>query len=237
MDVFEPSLLEDPVPLLPLPNCVLFPNAVLPLHIFEPRYRTMTRELMERPTPKRLLALALLTGDYERLYHTSDAPIRPVVCVGAVIRSGASGLPDERSNIVVIGRARARISVEDRSGMYRTAMLKLVPTEPHDMLAAVAEAVDEVRSLLGELVQRGLGDREMIERLLNETPTAATMIDLGAFHLLGSQDVIIKQRILEEEKLEVRAEILALQLRRMLDASQQLGSRGGESWPPEPHTN
>ena len=48
------------VPLFPLPGCVLFPGVLMPLHMFEQRYRTMARELLERDEPDRLMAIALL---------------------------------------------------------------------------------------------------------------------------------------------------------------------------------
>src|SRR5690606_30905127 len=66
----EPRAMRDPVsqsalealPIFPLPDVVLFPGAVLPLHIFEPRYREMTADLL---AAHGLLALARLRPGYE----------------------------------------------------------------------------------------------------------------------------------------------------------------------------
>ena len=57
-----------PVPVFPLPTVVLFPHAVVPLHIFELRYRTMVRDAL---SGERVIALALLKPGWEREYHAS----------------------------------------------------------------------------------------------------------------------------------------------------------------------
>ena len=69
--------------------------------------------------------------------------------------------------------------------------------------------------------------------------TAAALIDLTAFHLIAAPDAGIKQRILEEELLEVRAEILSLELRKMIDRWRraQVWPNGQPSWPPPPELN
>src|SRR5687768_2370471 len=68
------------VPLFPLPNVVLFPRAVLPLHIFEERYKTMAADAL---AGDRLVAMALLRPGWEKSYYGRPA-IEPVVCVGTI---------------------------------------------------------------------------------------------------------------------------------------------------------
>ena len=216
MDHFDASHLDNLVPVFPLPDCVLFPGAVLPLHLFEPRYLSMTRDLLAQPPGRRLLAIALLTGDHEELYHTNLASVRPVVGLGEMVQH--VDLPDGCYNVLVVGRARARIMFDDTSGEYRRAKLEPLATEPTDMLASVDEAVFEVRSLIAELADLGVCERELVDKVLKATPSSAALIDIGTYHLIGPQHTAVKQRILEESRLEVRAEILAIQLHRMLDA-------------------
>ena len=228
----EASSPDNLTAVFPLPNCVLLPGGLLPLHVFEPRYRTMMSDLMAKPPGKRFLAVALLRGDPERLYQTNQAPIQPVVGLGEIVQHMA--LPDGCCNILTVGRARARVAFDDASGIYRRARLDLMPTEPSNILATVHQAVDDVRTLLSDIAELGLCDGELVDQILKTAPTAAAMIDIGAYHLLGPQDTAIKQRILEEERLEVRAEILALQLRRMIDTwrAAQICRNGPTPWPP-----
>jgi len=215
MEVFDPSQLERPVPVFPLPDAVLLPGAMLPLHVFEPRYQKMVGDLLAAPPRHRSIAVALLTGNYEEFYHTNHAPIRPTVGVGQIVQHVE--LPDGCYSILLVGRARARIQSEDDAAPYRRAILKYLPTEPADMLATVHAAIDDVRSLMRDIADLGVCDGELIEKVLTATPTAAAMIDISTFHLLGPQDAVVKQRILEERRIEVRAEILAMQLRTMLN--------------------
>ncbi|MEX0743958.1 MAG: LON peptidase substrate-binding domain-containing protein, partial [Phycisphaeraceae bacterium] len=49
-----------PLPLFPLANCTLLPHAVVPLHVFEPRYRALAREALES---SKLIAMAVFEGD------------------------------------------------------------------------------------------------------------------------------------------------------------------------------
>src|SRR5437016_14443168 len=75
------AALFESVPLFPLPNVVLFPRAVLPLHIFEERYLVMTADALRRD---RLIAMALLKPGWERDYYSTPT-IEPVVCVGQIL--------------------------------------------------------------------------------------------------------------------------------------------------------
>ncbi len=223
--------LSEPAPIFPLPNCVLLPGAVLPLHVFEPRYRSLMRDVLYQAADRRLIGIALLCDDYEGLYQTNHAPIRPIVGVGQLIQH--SVMDDGRLNVLLLGRVRARILAEEGAGEYRLAQLKVLPTEPDNMLATVDDSVDAVRSLLREMAELGMGDDGLVNRLLSSAPSAAAMVDLSTYHLTGPNEVWVKQLILEEEHLEVRAEILADQLRGMVEAW-HAARRGGDrpSWPP-----
>src|SRR6185295_13103124 len=90
------------MPLFPLPNVVLFPHASLRLHIFEDRYRALTRDIL---AGERFLALGLIV---ESARPTDERPaVEPIAGVGEVIM--AHELPDGRFNLVVRGQARVRI--------------------------------------------------------------------------------------------------------------------------------
>src|SRR5437588_12763063 len=91
------------VALFPLPNVVLFPRAVLPLHIFEERYKSMTADVLQG---SRQLAMALLKEGWEKNYH-GRPEIEPVVCVGTILTH--ERLPDGKYNFLLQGHTRARI--------------------------------------------------------------------------------------------------------------------------------
>ena len=92
------------VPLFPLPNVVLFPRAVLPLHIFEDRYKAMTADVL---AGDRRIAMALLKPGWEKSYHQRPA-IEPIVCVGRIISH--EKLAKGEYNFLLQGRLRAAFS-------------------------------------------------------------------------------------------------------------------------------
>src|SRR3954467_5128536 len=108
------------VPLFPLPNVVLFPRAVLPLHIFEERYKSMTADALRG---NGVIAMALLKPGWEKCYYGAP-PIEPVVCAGRILTH--EKLPDGKYNFLLQGIARARVVREDRSRPYRVARLELL---------------------------------------------------------------------------------------------------------------
>src|SRR5947199_169057 len=114
----EPEKL-DSIPLFPLPNVVLFPRAILPLHIFEERYKVMTADVL---CGDRQIAMALLRPGWEKSYYSSPA-VEPVVCVGRIVSH--ERLPDGKYNFLLQGVARARIVREiSRDLPYRVAKLQ-----------------------------------------------------------------------------------------------------------------
>src|SRR5437763_5081870 len=86
--------------LFPLPNLVLFPHVVQPLHVFEPRYRQMTADAL---AGDRLIALALLKSGWEDDYD-AQPPIHGVGCLGRV--AAEQLLPDGRYNLLLRGLSR-----------------------------------------------------------------------------------------------------------------------------------
>src|SRR5436189_3804570 len=113
------------VPLFPLPSVVLFPRAVLPLHIFEDRYRAMTADTLDGDG---LIAMALLKSGWEKHYY-GRPEIEPVVCVGRIISH--EKLADGKYNFLLEGLLRARIVRELGIAMpYRIAELRRIEQVP-----------------------------------------------------------------------------------------------------------
>lgn len=113
-----------PIRLFPLAKCILLPHATVPLHIFEPRYRTMVSDALDSDG---LIAMAtFLDESYADDYEGCPA-IRPHVCVGYIAHH--ERLYDGRYNILLQGVARASIheELERHEQGYRQAILR--PTE------------------------------------------------------------------------------------------------------------
>src|SRR2546421_9276335 len=177
------------VPLFPLPNVVLFPRAVLPLHIFEERYKRMTADAL---AGDRLIAMALLAPRWEKQYY-SRPEIAPVVCVGRIISH--EKLPDGKYNFLLQGETRARIIEEHRDLPYRVADLEPLVESEHLEIDLIDYRQRLMSMLSQDLLERLPAAREYRRLLCSALPTSQVM-DLLAFHLID--DVCAKQSLLAE---------------------------------------
>jgi len=190
-DDLEPSA----VPLFPLPNVVLFPQAVLPLHIFEERYKLMTADALEG---RRQIAMALLRPGWEKNYHVMPE-IEPVVCVGTILSH--ERLADGRYNFLLRGDSRAQIVREASGHPYRLAKLQPLNEEAVDELDLVSE-----RRRLSMAFQdprlrcTGIGRR--FREMLGGSISTAIISDLVAFNFLDN--VPLKQSLLADGDLRRR---------------------------------
>ena len=177
------------VPLFPLPNVVLFPRAVLPLHVFEERYKAMTAHALE---DDRRVAMALLKPGWEKSYYSRPA-IEPVVCVGTILTH--EKLPDGKYNFLLQGTSRARNVQEVGEETYRLARLRRLPelNRDEEVLAAERERMVDLFNN-GALAETPAG-RQFARLLMSPLPTP-DLADLIAFSFLD--DVPLKQSLLAE---------------------------------------
>src|SRR5688572_13280494 len=92
--------------LFPLPNLVLYPHVMQPLHIFEERYRELMQDAL---ASDRLIAMAVLEPGWEAEYD-SRPRVSPYACLGKVVAHHR--LDDGRYNLLLLGVQRVRICHE-----------------------------------------------------------------------------------------------------------------------------
>jgi ATP-dependent Lon protease len=109
------------VPVFPLPDVVLFPDALLPLHVFEPRYRAMVAAARGG---EGLIAVATLLPGWERDYEGAPA-FHPLATVGRMVQ--VHDREEGRFDILLLGLERARLEEEFAEHPYRTARAETVP--------------------------------------------------------------------------------------------------------------
>lgn len=138
------------VPVLPLPNVILYPQAQLPLHIFEPRYVDLIRDAI---AGNRQIVLALLQPGWEKDYF-GRPPIFPIAGLGEIVHWDE--LPGGKFNVLVRGLSRVRIVEEFGGGPYRIAQATLI-----------AENAPEAKALAAEKVRLLTGLRRISEEPVN----------------------------------------------------------------------
>jgi uncharacterized protein len=127
-------------PVFPLTDSVLFPHTMLPLHVFEPRYRRMVSEALDSLG---FIAMALFDGEVSgKEYFRGSPPLRPYVGVGHIRHYET--LADGRYLLLLQGICRARIREEIEHRPYRLCRLEPIDVEAHDesRLATVRELIE-----------------------------------------------------------------------------------------------
>ena len=195
------------LPLFPLPGVVLFPHALLQLHIFEERYRAMTRDVL---AGSRLFAVSLIaSGEAE----TAEKPaVQRIAGVGEVMRSHE--LPDGRFNLVLHGRARIRIDEElAPERLYREVAATILPDLPVADAAELRDGEQSLRALVGQLADAIPEGGELIRQVVAAQETPAELVDVLAAQLV--YDPALRQRLLETREVlrrieRVSAEVVAM---------------------------
>ncbi|MET9257937.1 LON peptidase substrate-binding domain-containing protein [Streptomyces sp. NPDC003717] len=213
------------LPLFPL-NAVLFPGLVLPLEVFEERYRAMMRELLKssEDDPRRFAVVAIRDGHEvapsapgmpdptavpERGPAAGFGPdplkaFHKVGCVAdaATIRERADGTFE----VLATGTTRVRLLSVDTSGPYLTAELEPLSEEPGDEAGTLAEGVlrsfRQYQKRLAGARERSVGDTELPDEpgVVSYLVAAAMMLDTPTKQrLLQSPDTA--SRLRDELKL------------------------------------
>lgn len=202
--------LPDEVPVMTLPNTAFFPQALMPLHIYEPRYRQMLRDVL---ATNRLFAVAGLDLDKVRDPSQFEPPHR-VASVG-IIRACQKN-DNGTSNLLLQGLCRVEIVAIATDDPYRRIRVRALTSHagalPHEN-----EALRKELSRLLNLKQKlsaTTGSGEMAAFLKTvEDPEA--FVDIAAFSLC--EDTLLKQKLLETLDVHRRLELFSVQVRGEID--------------------
>ncbi|MGH9442673.1 MAG: LON peptidase substrate-binding domain-containing protein [Thermoanaerobaculia bacterium] len=187
------------IPLFPLPGVVLFPGTLLPLHVFEPRYRALVAHALETD---RLIGMAMISAADPEIEPGRPA-IHELGGAGKIVESEL--LEDGRYNIILEGSFRFRIVREETPGPYRSAMVEVAPTEPFPSGVEEQTIVTGVRELFA-----GLQPQLDLPPLPAENLSAERLSGELALRLRWPPDTL--QKILEAGSLPERFGAIASRL-------------------------
>lgn len=191
--------IPDEVAVMTLPNLAFFPQALLPLHIFEPRYREMLRDALGT---HRLFAVAGL--DQAKLGSAFEPPYR--VATLGVVRA-CQGRDDGTSNLLLQGLTRVEFTAILGEEPYRRVRIRALASEPGGSEEENEKLRTRIARLLG-MRQRLRGeDAADMGKFLRSIDDPETFADLAAFNLCDNAS--LKQRLLET--LDVRKRLTLLQ--------------------------
>ena len=194
-------------PLFPLPQCVLLPGGVQPLHVFEPRYCDMVRDAL---AGERLIAMASLLPGFEANYAGNPA-IEAQVCVGRIVAERA--LPEGRYTLILAGMARGRVLSESHALRYRVAQIELEPdlTPPGlDPEQVALELAERIEGLPAGTVRH---PERLAEALVHLRSMVPLDLPLGAALDLAADclDLEYEERLLLLKTPEVEARLAILE--------------------------
>ena len=185
---------QRPVPVFPLPDLLLFPRTVVPLHVFELRYRAMVRDALEND---RLIVMALLKPGWELDYHDSPQYF-PLGCLARV--QAVEWLPNDCYDLKVEGLSRVRISPTSREYPYRAARVSVVPQEPYSEDDPLVELEKQSLSEAFQSFARELGNpvtlrEEMaLEALANHVCLSLGLEPADKLRLLELDSILERSR-------------------------------------------
>jgi Lon protease-like protein len=177
--------------IFPLAGAILFPGLQLPLHIFEPRYRTLVGSALARD---RRIAMIQPQGAEE------GAPLYAIGCVGRI--ADVEALDDGRYNIVLEGERRFRVLRElDVATPYRQVEAELLDEPADEVLSSAERASFERESRRFADLQGYAIDWDSVERL-DDLSLINGVSQIAPF------DAAAKQALLEAPDLRGRCELL-----------------------------
>ena len=189
-------------PIFPLPAVHLFPHALLPLHVFEPRYRQM---LADSLVGERRIIIATISSDHD------DAPapgVWPICGLGEIVAHEPT--PDGRSNILLRGLARCRILAELPSGrLYRVVRVEPL-TENAEDESRIRAAMSQLVVLTERLSRLLPSGGPTLKKLVASQDLAGPLCDVLSAALVTDADT--RQKLLETLDVALRTEHLTAEV-------------------------
>jgi len=184
------------LPLFPL-GTVLYPGLLLPLNIFEERYRQLVRDLLDGPEPRRFGVIAIRKGRETGVDGVSA--LHEVGCT-ATLREVAEQ-DDGRFHLVTVGTQRFRLASLDDTQPYLQGEVELLDEEVGDEAAAGLAAQAVRRGFRGYV--EALASRESVEVIVPELPDEPLLLSylVAASMIL---DLPVRQQLLAEPDAERR---------------------------------
>jgi Lon protease-like protein len=199
----------DEVPVMTLPNAVFFPQALLPLHIFETRYRHMLRDVL---AADRLFAVAALDAGGGATPDAFEPPHR-VASLG-IIRACQKN-EDGTSNLLLQGLCRVQIMKIVRDEPYRRIKIRALMSKAGASADENLALRRELGRLLNVKLKLGAAGTGEMAAFLKTVDDPEAFVDIAAFSLC--EDASLKQQLLETLDVHRRLELFGARLRAEID--------------------
>ena len=194
-----PDDFDGRVRLFPLPDLVLFPHAMQPLHIFEPRYCEMLSEALEGD---HLIAISTLTGGHVTSMM-SEPTIASTVCLGRIISHAE--VEEGRHNVLLVGVRRARIVSEIDAGRpFRMAKVDVLDDiYPPSGATGRGQLKSDLLEAFGEVIPASVNAQQNLHDLMAGQMGLGPITDIISYTL--PFEVEEKLQLLGDSDVDLRA--------------------------------
>jgi Lon protease-like protein len=199
-------ILPEEIPVMTLPHVAFFPQALLPLHIFEPRYRAMLTEVL---ATNRLMAVV---GRDDRPGRSPEAPFK-VAGIGIIRACQAND--DGTSNLLLQGLCRVAVEGIVAEAPFRRIRVRALASAPGADAQSNERSRDELARLLRLKHKLSALPEGKMSEFLRTIEDPETFVDIAAFSLCDSPS--LKQKLLETLDVHRRLELFSGRLRTEID--------------------
>ena len=206
-----PELLT--APLFPLPNTILFPEVLVPLYVFEPRYRTMVSEVLDQAGH---LAIPRIMPGFEA-DSLGNPPLCKIVGVGQIVDYETH--EDGTCHISVLGRSRGILKEELPRETYRRARIEILEDPPVDLtvLNGLKERMIQTLEGFRQVPPYGRVVPRFLEFVNDDEVSFASIVHNLIGLLIGNANT--RQSLLETEGLERRTRRFLTELEQRLEGA------------------
>ena len=191
--------LPDEIPVMPLPGAVLFPHALLPLYIFEPRYREMLEHALKRD---RMFSVALIKPSCPEWHAPED--FFHFATVGLI--RACVGRGDGTSNLVLQGLHRVRFTSFEQETPFPVAKIDIVESSDDETTVESEALAEKVLELYRKVKRAGRRLPPKVDRYLAQLGDLEMLADLIASTFVD--DPLRRQKMLEESSVNQRLRLL-----------------------------
>ena len=179
------------LPLFPLPEVVLFPQEVMPLHIFESRYRIMLQSVLETDSMFGVIK-----------FDSNTKSMANIGCCAQIIKHQTE--EDGRSNIITLGQQRFQVLEIIRSTPFCTAMVSWISDDNIDNLQKLDSLKDHVTEALSDVINLTSKLTNTKKNFPDKLPDNPLELSFWIAAHLGGPVAHEQQKLLEERNTYIR---------------------------------
>jgi Lon protease-like protein len=197
------TILPDEIPVMPLPGALLFPHALLPLYIFESRYREMLEHALNH---HRMFSVALIKPEHAQWRTPEDF----FHIAGLGLIRACVGRSDGTSNLILQGLERVRFTGFEQANPFPIARIDTLESDSVSSVETEALAA-KVLELYSKLKGNGRQLPAKVDQYLSDLGDPEMLADLVASTFIS--DALRRQRVLEELSVKQRLRLVIQYLR------------------------